>query len=310
MRRRSSLGILLGTDGGVVQVLPGDRPREVLTGIPVEVIDACDGVALATSRGRGVWLGNDLAWREVWSGDAQCARISPDGTLWVGAGRSELRYSTNGGESWELTPSLESVVRYERNRGRSGGSDGWRLAALGFPGNGVFAAVAGAGAWYSADRGRSWMPRAQDLNTPVFGVWEHPERRDRLYAATDGGLFRSDDEGFTWIRSMGGLDRPLAAHAAVLPGAPDVVVLSASRGQRDREGALYRSLNGGVTWSALALGGVYEWDQAPPITRLSESRATEVVVVDGRAWGTHDRGQTWLPIAEGLPRAHAITASL
>jgi hypothetical protein len=192
-----------------------------------------------------------------------------------------------------------------------------QIAAIAFPGDGVLVAVAGAGAWLSADGGRSWMPRSDGLELDVSGIWEHPERPERLYAATDAGLFRSDDAGFTWLQSLGGLDRSVAAAVAVLPGAPDAIVLSAAKRRADGngapgaalDGALFRSANGGVTWMRLALGGRYEWPSAPLVARLSDSPDTAFAIAGGRAWGSHDRGQHWLPVAEGLPEPLAMSVA-
>ena len=309
------IGIVLATDAGLLQVLPGSTPRLILPDVSAVALDYRDGIALAAAPGNGVWLadatlpGGEERWQQVWDGDARCARIAPDGTLCVGAGRSTLMLSHDRGATWQRMETLDSVVRYEQNRARATTPAESYFAGLAFPGDGLVAAVFGAGAWYSADLGRSWLARSQELDRHVVAIWEHPERSDRMYAAADSGLYRSDDAGFSWIQCLGGLDRSLASHVAILPGAPDAILLSASRHSREQEGALFRSANGGVTWSPLSLGGDYEWDAAPLVTRLSGTPDTAFALAGGRLWGSHDRGVSWLPVAEGLPAARALVAA-
>lgn len=61
-----------------------------------------------------------------------------------------------------------------------------------------------------------------------------------LYAATDGGLFKTVDGGGSWIRL--GLERDLRAVATGAPGSKLMVAT-------DAEGKVYRSMDRGVTWN-------------------------------------------------------------
>ncbi|MDA1061667.1 MAG: hypothetical protein O2895_01960, partial [Chloroflexi bacterium] len=275
-----SLGILIGTASGLYRFFPGEPLRCLIPEIAVASLDVQDGVALVAAAGRGVWLHEGDAdpeqWRQIWEGDARQARIGPGGAYYLGTAPAGLLRSEDGGATWEPSSSFESVVRYQRTRtsstgtpGRTGGPRGgssatsqtasWALTAIAFLTDGVLVAVSGAGLWMSTDRGRSWMPRSEGIDPAVSGLYEHPERRDRVYATARSGLFRSDDGGYSWLQSLTGLDRSTAVSLSVLPGAPDALVLSAARSASGERGALFRSIDGGVRWTRLLVGDEDEW---------------------------------------------------
>lgn len=326
--RAAPLGVLLGTDGGLYQLLPGEPLRCVLPELGVTALDVRGGAVLAAAAGRGVWQhggGGAADWRQVWEGDARAARTAPDGARYVGAAPAALLRAPPDADEWEPSPSLDSVVRYQRGRSRSaGGAADWALSAVGFPRGALLAAVGGAGVWLSNDGGRSWLPRSEGIDSGVAGLREHPERGDRVYAVTAGGLFRSEDGGFSWLQSLSGLDRSVAHSAAVLPGAPDALVLAAARrrygaageaARRGRGGALFRSIDGGVRWTRLALGEDDEWPEPPLVAALPGSRDTLFAAAGQRVWASHDRGGDWRPLtdpAEGaaIPPVRALAVAL
>jgi hypothetical protein len=131
-----------------------------------------------------------------------------------------------------------------------------------------------------------------------------------MFATADSGVYRSDDAGFSWLQSLGGLDRSWGNSLAVVPGAPDRLVLSVARHAEAREGALFRSANGGVTWSRVMLGGESEWPLAPVVTRMWDSEDTLFAAAGEQVWGSHDGGAAWIALAAGLPVSHAIAAAL
>ena len=232
----------------------------------------------------------------------------------VGAAPPRLLRSEDKGASWEASPTLESVVRYQRNRSTAPGKAEWALTAIAFPPDGALAGVSGAGVWLSMDEGRSWMPRSEGIDPAIAALYEHPEQKDRVYAITRSGLYRSEDGGYTWLQSLTGLDRSLAHSLSVLPGTVDTLVLSAARRRASEAGALFRSTDGGVRWSRLAIGEEDEWPAAPAVTRLGGSLDTTFVLAGGRVWASHDRGLGWRPLtgeddAARLPPARALAVS-
>ncbi len=316
--RSEPLGVLIGTERGLWQLLPGEPLRCVLPDLAVTRIEVRDAVALAAAPGHGVWQhdgGPATTWRQVWEGDPRCVRIRPEGVRYIGAAPAALLRAEPGEEQWTASQSLDSVVRYQRTRSRGPAGSGWDLSAIAFPGSALLVAVGGAGAWLSNDEGRSWMPRSEGIDPSVTGLQEHPERSDRVYATTGGGLFRSEDGGFSWLQSITGLDRSVAHSVAVLPGAPDALVLGAARRAGGSGGALFRSIDGGVRWIRLILGDEDEWPEAPLVASLPGSRDTVFALAAGVVWASHDRGGDWRPLTDAsarptLPRPHCLAVAL
>jgi hypothetical protein len=255
-----------------------------------------------------VWLHEGRGWRQELALDATAVRVAPDGTLLAGATPPAVQASMLDG-SWAEWTALQNMLRYQRLRmvGKSGGRE---VAGIAFASSGTVVAVAGAGAFLTLDDGRSWSPHFEGLDPEVHGIWEHPERAHRLYAATASGFYRSEDGGYSWVQSLSGVDRPWCTDVAVLPGAPDTLLLAASHKATGEGSALFRSPNGGVNWSLVRLGDDDEWEQPVVVSSLGSPVEAFFVVAGGRAWGSHDRGEHWLPIAEGVPPAHALCAAV
>ena len=132
----------------------------------------------------------------------------------------------------------------------------------------------------------------------------------RMFATTATGFFRSEDAGFSWIQSLGGLDRSWGGTFAIVPAAPDRLVLAVSRHAPGTDGAVFRSANGGVTWARVMLEGEDEWEVAPVITRVWDTEDTLFLAAGDKVWASHDGGKNWLALAAGLPTAYAIAAAL
>lgn len=314
------LGLVLGTPDGIIHALPGDDPEVALSGPAFTTLDYRDGVGIAGAPGHGVWMHRGREWEQVWEGDPRTVRISPDGDCYIGTAPPMVYRSTDQGETWAEVENVENVLRHYLSRIVDGLHDP-AITGVVFPESGILIGVRPMGTWLSRDGGGSWMPRAEGLDPMILGIWEHPERRDRLYATAHSGFFRSDDGGFSWVQSLSGLDRAYGGDLAVVPGTPDTLVLSlAHRDPLDREGdpdgpaddnsALFRSINGGVAWQRFMLGDEDTWPHPPLVSAVTGTLDMLFVLAGSQAWGSHDRGENWMPVAEGLPFAHALVAAL
>jgi photosystem II stability/assembly factor-like uncharacterized protein len=135
----------------------------------------------------------------------------------------------------------------------------------------------------TADGGETWEPRnkgtradfmPEDQRYPEFGHCVHclvgAERSGRLYQQNHCGMYRSDDGGLTWKSIEAGLPSSFGFPAAVHPRDPDTLYLLPLTGDSTR---------------------------TPP---------------DGKAavWRTHDGGDSWEAMRQGLPQANAYFAVL
>ena len=303
------LGILIAVADGLLQVVPGSDPERAVDGPAFAALDYRNGVAIAGAAGAGAWVHDGRRWEQRLEGDVRAVRVAPDGRLFAGLAPPVVFVSHDQGESWNEFESVRHIARHNRVATPVGHTAPY-VSCFAFPRDGVLVGIAAGGVWHTHDNGRSWLRRGDGLDPSVHFAIEHPEQRDRLFATADSGIFRSDDAGFSWVQSLGGLDRSWGGSVAVVPGAPDRLVLTASRHALGRDGALFRSANGGVTWSRVMLEDEDEWPLVPVVTRVWNSEDTLFAAAGERLWGSHDGGRRWLALAAGLPPAHAIAAAL
>jgi photosystem II stability/assembly factor-like uncharacterized protein len=66
-----------------------------------------------------------------------------------------------------------------------------------------------------------------------------------VYAASTGGLFRSDDAGRTWQAAGAGIGAGAISALTLHPRAPDTLYAAAA------DGTLFRSDDAGATWQRI-----------------------------------------------------------
>jgi hypothetical protein len=95
----------------------------------------------------------------------------------------------------------------------------------------VYAGTAGHSAWFSDDNGETWIhPNSHSgmyLEQRVWSLASHPRTPHRLFAGTDGGVFRWDEATARWVH----LPSPMndVWSIAVDPTDPDVLGCHAAR---------------------------------------------------------------------------------
>jgi photosystem II stability/assembly factor-like uncharacterized protein len=66
-----------------------------------------------------------------------------------------------------------------------------------------------------------------------------------VYAASTGGLFRTDDAGRTWLAAGAGIGEVPISALALHPRTPDTLYAAAA------DGTLFRSDDAGATWQRI-----------------------------------------------------------
>lgn len=220
--------------------------------------------------------GTDATVGRVWQLVAGCE----PGVVWAGTEPGAIFRSEDGGENFSLVEGLwNHPHRTEWGEGFGGQAFHTVLPHPTDPAS-VTAAISTGGVYQTTDAGHSWQPRSQgvrvdflpeDQRYPAYGqcvhkIDRHPDRPERLFLQNHGGVYRSDDEGASWIDIGAGLPSDFGFPMVVHPHQPDTIHVF--------------PLGGG--------DGRY-----PP-----EARA--------RVWRSQDAGDTWQPLDQGLPESFFV----
>lgn len=142
--------------------------------------------------------------------------------------------------------------------------------------NYIFAGTYGAGVFRSSDQGSTW----QAVNTGITNdnVSSLTTNGSYVYAGTDDGLFRSDNNGSSWIE----LTSPLSGRIYALHIANGYLFASAS--------GTYRSSDNGTTWESASTGlpggGVVR-------SFAAKGSVLYAALVNSGVYKSLDNGETW-----------------
>ena len=168
----------------------------------------------------------------------------------------------------------------------------------------VYAGTAGHSAWFSDDRGETWVhPNSHSglyLEARVWALASHQAAPERLFAGTDMGAFGWDEPTARWAHLPSPMQDVWAI--AVDPADPDVVLAGT------RPAGFWRSADAGRSWSQLAAPGISQFSDV----NVGPTRVTQILfdpVDAGTVWASveigsiyrsRDRGATWERKEQGL----------
>ncbi len=135
----------------------------------------------------------------------------------------------------------------------------------------VYIGNPGAGVWKTTNGGTNWNPMTD--NAPLMGIGSiaiAPSNSSVVYAGTGNGdygvgILKSTDYGNTWTLLPGPFKGPFGPNQffdggffiialAVHPQNPNIVLAGAFQGRQSNRG-IYRSTDGGTTWTQVFSGG-------------------------------------------------------
>ena len=254
-----------------------------------------------------------------------------DGLLYAGAAPASLFESRDGGETWVLNEPLWK----ERVAGDwSPGAGGLALHSIcPWPGDPQRLAigVSAAGVWITEDGGQSWrtgytgmvpeyLPEEarEGTNTLcVHNMHRAPLRPERLFMQFHGSVYRSDDEGSTWIDIAEGLPSGFGFPLTIDPADPDSAFVVPLIGAEDRtvpEGKVrvFGTRDAGSTWSALD-AGLPAPEAYLTILRQAFDRDGEGEEIglyfgatSGDVFGSPDGGRSWFVAHERLAPVNSV----
>lgn len=228
--------------------------------------------------------------------------------------------STDSGATWERLGEAEF----------GNGGEGGRPFLLMLPGGTVatrtlFAAIYGQGLFKSTDSGATWAAVNAGFEgsdqTRIWTMVHDPNNPGALYAGitdgttdsttSNGGVYKSTDEGLNWSKLSGTtapsgqvIDLALAGDGTLYAAtAPVFTLLEVGTGTR--QGGLYRSTDGGDTWTRVLEGLRADYvDVAPTDPNIVVVGVSSLFVFneaqDAGTFISHDGGQTFQKEMNGL----------
>jgi photosystem II stability/assembly factor-like uncharacterized protein len=226
--------------------------------------------------------GSDVSLKQIW----QISEGHPgeNDTLYCGVEPAALFKSTDAGETWSLERGL--FDHPHRTQWMPGGGGLCLHTILPDPSNPkrMFVAISTGGVYRTDDGGENWQPRNKgicarflppDQQYPEWGqcvhkVVSHPSNPDRMFLQHHWGVYRSDDAGDSWNDIGKTLPSDFGFAMEIDPNNADTVFII-------------------------------------PI-ESDEFRCTPEAKL--RVYRTRDGGESWEPLANGLPQEDAFETIL
>jgi photosystem II stability/assembly factor-like uncharacterized protein len=264
-------------------------------------------------------------------GDATLERIwmikpgEADGVLYAGVAPAALFVSNDDGETWSRNEALwkEHVAGDWQP-----GAGGLALHSIcPWPGDPdrLAVGVSAAGVWITEDAGETWrtgfeglvpeyVPEEAREGTSalcVHNMHRAPARPERLFMQFHGNVYRSDDEGSSWIEIKHGLPSGFGFPLAIDPADPDSafvipLVADVDRVTPDARVRVYETRDAGSSWIEHG-EGLPDHEAYLTVLRQSfgssgdgEAMQLYFGATSGDVFGSSDAGATWFQVHERL----------
>jgi photosystem II stability/assembly factor-like uncharacterized protein len=250
----------------------------------------------------------------------------PD-TVYAGAEDAAMFRTTDGGQTWHELPALRGA----KGQLWSPGAGGMCLHTIVLDPSDparMFVAISAAGAFRTADAGKTWRPinsglKSQGLPDPtaevghcVHNLAMHPSRPGVLFMQKHWDVMRTDDAGESWDEVSGNLPSDFGFPIDVHAHEPDTIYVVPIKSDSEHfppDGKLrvYRSRSGGNEWQALT-NGLPQRDCYHNVLR--EAMAVDALdscgvyfgTSGGQVYASADAGDTWAPIVRDLPAVLSV----
>ena len=250
-------------------------------------------------------------------------------TIYVATPAAGILKSTNGGTSWSvifdkesvpgvgdiaITPSNPDIIWAGSGEANNRQSSSW--------GNGIYK---------SYDAGKTWKNMGLTGTMHIARIVVHPTNPDIVWVAAEGnlwapsaerGVYKTTDGGRSWQQVLKINDDTGASDIAVDNQSPNILYAATYQRRRTVWGfngsgpgsGLYKSVDGGETWTKIVKGMPYDTENAPTPkpANLEETgrnalsiypRDTNIVYAliehaNGGVYRSNDKGETWTRVAD------------
>ncbi|HEY1337474.1 MAG TPA: hypothetical protein VGF59_08185 [Bryobacteraceae bacterium] len=242
--------------------------------------------------------------------------------IYVGAAAGGIFKTTNGGNTWQaifdeqpnpsigdlaLSPSNPSILYVGTGEPNNRQSSSW--------GNGVYK---------SMDGGATWKHLGLDGTHHIGRIVVHPTDPNTVYVAAQGdlwgpnpdrGVYRTTDGGTSWTKTLYINEDTGASDIAIDPQSPNILYATVYQRRRTVFGyngggpnsGVYRSTDGGVTWSKLTRGLPTTGDVGRCALDIYRKNSNIVYALiehgtQGGVYRSEDKGASWTKVSDTNPR--------
>jgi photosystem II stability/assembly factor-like uncharacterized protein len=228
--------------------------------------------------------------------------------LYAGYENCEIYRSDDGGDKWHQLPVTVRFPEITVGPGSNPAKRVLKLAVNPTDSREIYGAVEVGGIIRSLDSGEHWenMSHGQYLNddtVDMHGILVGRWRPGMVMAISRAGLFTSTDRGEHWasarIEALNPKGQTYCRDIREVPGDPRTIWVAAGANFQSDLGALFRSADGGASWSRVAMG-------VEPRTTIfalafdeRQPRNMYCATSGGEVFASEDAGKSWS--ARNLP---------
>jgi photosystem II stability/assembly factor-like uncharacterized protein len=240
--------------------------------------------------------------------------------LYAGYENCEIFRSEDGGERWEPLPV---VVRFPEITVAPGANPAKRILELAVsptdPGE-LYGAIEVGGLIRSLDGGEHWenVSHGQYVNddtVDMHGVLVGRWRPGTVFAISRAGLFTSTDQGEHWasarLEPLNPKGQAYCRDIREVPGDPRTIWVAAGATFQSEVGVLFRSKDGGTTWSRVDMGLKPQSTMFAIAFDERQPRRMFAAASGGEVFASEDGGTSWTerPLPPGATQIYAMACA-